>query len=118
MWKTKKDASRHEEAMAMIEKGIYVTPPMQEPLYRKERYLLAGIILGMIGLAFVLVFFMVPPHDREVPLFPGVVALFVGLGIIAFYGVLAKQEKQRRELEGTQNPARIAEAGAHTSNTL
>ena len=101
--KSKRDAQRHEQAMAAIEKGIYGPPPEQKPVYWKERYLLAGIILSGIGLAFLLYFAVFVEVDEA--LIAAFLFLFPGLGIIGFYGFLAKKERREKEenaLEGNQ----------------
>ena len=95
--RSKRNTERHEEAMAMIEKGIYEPPPVQEPVYRKERYLLAGIILSGVGLAFLLYFtFFLRENEAFIAAF---LFLFPGLGLFGFYRVLAKRE----EREGRNN---------------
>lgn len=97
--RSKRDAQRHEEVMAAIEKGIYTPPSVQEPVYRKERYLLAGIILSGLGLAFLLSFFVAHPEARpdEGLKIAAFLFLFPGLGFIGFYGFLAKKEQREKE---------------------
>ena len=93
--KSKRDEQRHQEAMAMIEKGIYEPPPVQEPVYRKERYLLAGIILSGLGLAFLL-YFAVFLEVNEA-LIAAFLFLFPGLGLVGFYRLLEKKEQREEE---------------------
>ena len=99
--RSKRNTEKHERTMAMIEKGIYEPPPVPEPVYRKERYLLTGIILSSIGLAFLVTFtfFAKPEEEFFVVAF---LFLFPGLGIIGFYRFLAKKAQPGRELKASQ----------------
>ncbi len=102
--KSKQDALKHEEAMAMIEKGIYEPLPVQEPVYRKEYYLLAGIVLSMVGLAFLLCFaFLTKPDEGFIV--AALLFLFPGLGIMGFSRSLAKREEREARNNALQeNP--------------
>jgi hypothetical protein len=85
---------RHEEVLAMIDKGIYEPPPQVEPVYRKERYLLRGIILGTVGLGLVVYYVFEPRLDWVAGI--GLPLLLVGAGFILFYRVLAKKEEKEK----------------------
>lgn len=90
--RSKRNTEKHEENMAMIEKGNYAPPPVPKPVYRKEYYLLAGIILSGIGLAFLLSFAFVLREEGMV--IASFLFLFPGLGLLGFYRVLSKKEER------------------------
>ena len=114
--KTRRDTHRHQETMTMIEKGVYQPPPVLEPVSPKERYLLVGIILCALGLAFLVyfVFFLKVP-EAYIAAF---VFLFPGLGLIGYYPFLAKKEQRERELREAQERSLSPEASAQNSNSL
>lgn len=101
--KNKRDTQRHEKTMAMIEKGIYEPLPEPEPAYRTERYLLAGIVLLLIGAVLsgvgvaLLIYFALSFGNHEFFL-AGLVLLFPGLTFIGFYRFLLR--KGQREEKG------------------
>lgn len=105
--RSKRDAQRHEEVMAAIEKGIYTPPSVPEPVYRKERYLLAGIILSALGLAVLIYFaFLLEVNEALILAF---LFLFPGLGLMGFYRFLAKKEQREKEEKALKNhPASLS----------
>lgn len=114
--KTRRDTHRHQETMTMIEKGVYQPPPVLEPVSPKERYLLVGIILSALGLAFLVycIFFLKVPQAY----IAAFVFLFPGLGLIGYYPFLAKKEQRERKLREAQERARFSEMPAQNSNSL
>lgn len=103
-----RSARKHEEAMAMIEKGIY-PPPAGTKAYGKERYLGRGILLAAVGLAFLLSFALVA-RGAEWLAVSGLLFLVPGLGSAVFYAVLAKKDKREPEHEVSKESARSPDA--------
>ena len=103
--RSKRNTEKHEENMAMIEKGIYEPLPEQKAIYRKERYLLAGIVLSMVGLAFLLSFAFALREEGMI--IASFLFLFPGLGLLGFYRSLAKREEREERnnvLSQQKNP--------------
>ncbi len=95
----KQATEKHDEVIAMIEKGIYQPPPQVEPVYRKERYLLRGIVLSAIGLGLAVYYAFEPQQDWIASI--GFPLLLVGAGFILFYRFLAKKEEKENPPSGS-----------------
>ena len=103
----RKARQRHAEAMALIERGQYDPALLAEPerKYRKETFLLVGIIFLAIGIALligVLIFGTMDGASSEDPadfIIGGLICFFTGVGLIVFYAILWRIEKQRLERE-------------------
>ena len=91
---------KHEEAMALIEKGLYDPALLAEPerKYRKETFLLIGIIFLAIGIAIFIGLLIIGQIDG---LIGGLIPCFIGVGLIVFYAILRRIEKQKLEREET-----------------
>jgi len=90
----RKGRQRHEEAMALIEKGLYDPALLAEPekRYRKEMFLLAGIIFLAIGIAISIGLLIIGEIDGIIG---GLIPCFIGVGLIIFYTILWRIEKRR-----------------------
>ena len=108
--KRKRDEQRHEEVMAMVEKGIYEPLPEQESVYRKEGYVLAGtillllgVVLSAAGLALLLYFFALAARSEF--FLAGLLCLFPGLSLMGSYPFLAKKaQREERNNALQENP--------------
>jgi len=91
----RKHTLRHQERMAMIEKGIYDPSKDPELAIRRvergirdpEKFLLAGFILGALGLA-MLIPFVAGRWDIVAASFASFMPLLVAASLIGFYFVL------------------------------
>ncbi len=91
-------SSRHRERMSMIDKGmssddikaLYAREVRRSPLGSLKW----GILLVMAGLAILVGNFL---HDRyfvDEGVIAGMICLFVGIGLVIFYGLAAKKMSQ------------------------
>ena len=106
--RSKRNTERHEEVLAMIEKGIYEPPPVQEPEYWKELYLfgitllVTGIILSATGLAFLL---YTLTFGKSEFFLAGLLCLLTGLSLMGSYRFLAKKAQREESNNALQeNP--------------
>ncbi|MFC1558551.1 DUF6249 domain-containing protein [candidate division KSB1 bacterium] len=84
------------ERMALIEKGVYDFP-MEEVRtgVNLARYLLWGLFLGLLltglGIGFII---LTAAANNPDFIIPGLILLFPGLGMILFYKIVSKREKE------------------------
>ena len=92
----RKARQRHEEAMALIERGQYDPGLLAEPekRFRKETFLLAGIIFLAIGIAVLIGLWVMEQINGIIA---GLIPCFIGVGLLIFYAILGRIEKGRSE---------------------
>jgi len=91
--------TRHKERMSMIEKGVKAgdlaggfpgAPRQRNPL----RALMWGFVFTAIGLAVLVGMTLSEWYHLEEGIYPGLIALFGGIGLIIFYSVARKKLQQ------------------------
>jgi len=96
----------NKERMALIEKGVYDFP-REKAKINLHRYLLWGLILFGFGIALIIGSFI--GGDEEM-IIGGAVFLFPGLGILLFYKIQSKKEKEKKEeISANSEAANISE---------
>ncbi len=83
----------NKERMALIEKGIYDFP-REKARINLHRYLLWGFILFGLGIALLIGSFVI--NDEDI-IIPGLIFSFPGLGMLLFYKIQSKKEKEKEE---------------------
>ena len=92
--------TRHKERMSLIEKGL--RPEEIKAMYERGASrppnpltsLKWGIILLCIGIAIVIGMYLHATYNVEGGIFPGLIALFGGLGLILYYLIANKKLSQ------------------------
>ena len=96
----------NKERMALIEKGVYDFP-REKPRINLHKYLLWGFILIGFGIALIIGSFIESDEDMIIG---GLVFLFPGLGILLFYKIQSKKEKEKKEeISANSEAANISE---------
>lgn len=89
----------NKERMALIEKGVYDFP-RDEFGINLRKYLFWGLVLLALGIGVIIVvpitFILYQTYD-SLYLTGGLVFLFTGLGILLFYIIQSKKEKEKKE---------------------
>jgi hypothetical protein len=91
--------ARHRERMAMIEKGIKADDlrPFLEKSARAGSVLTSlkwGIVLVSVGVAIVLSLWLQEAYGVRGGVYPAMIALFGGAGLVVFYIVARKKAKE------------------------
>lgn len=88
--------TRHKERMSMIERGLQAEEI--KSLYARASMKLSplsalkwGIVFVGIGLAVLLGLYLRQNFEVDEGVYPGLIALFGGLGLIIFYSIAAKK---------------------------
>ena len=88
--------TRHKERMTMIDKGL--TPEDVKALYQRSPFrmnplssLKWGIVFVAVGLAVLVGMWLRNTYFIQDGVFPGLIALFGGLGLIVFYVIAHKK---------------------------
>ncbi len=91
----------HEERMAAIEKGLPIPPPLIEG-FRKPNYVMRGLVLIGLGLAFG----VWTVTDSDFPLGIGAILFFIGLAILIahFLKDCRRKESYPSETEHRSGP--------------
>lgn len=82
----------NKERMALIEKGVYDFP-LEKAGINLHKYLLWGFVLLGFGIAFIIGSFIM---DEDM-IIAGLIFSFPGLGILLFYKIQSKKEKEKEE---------------------
>jgi purine-cytosine permease-like protein len=94
LFASKRNKQRHEEIIALIEKGEY-DPALFEHKwkYREEMFLLSAIILIALGVALLI---GVPIASKKLDgIIAGLIPFFIGWGLLVFYYILGRIEKSK-----------------------
>ena len=91
--------TRHKERMNMIEKGmkaddiksLYVRQALQTNPLASLKW---GIILVCVGVAIILGMWLRNSFLYDEGIFPGLIAMFGGIGLVAFYLIASKKSQQ------------------------
>ncbi|MFH1010577.1 MAG: DUF6249 domain-containing protein [bacterium] len=91
----------HEERMAAIEKGLPVPPPFIEG-FRRPNYVMRGLVLIALGLAFG----VWTLTDPDFPLGIGAILFFIGLAILIAHFLTESRRKESypSEIEHRSGP--------------
>ena len=90
---------RHQENMAMIERGIAVAPKQPEKRRRSTIYMMLGLLCFFIGIAFIAGMLIVHYFYVDQAIIPALMLLGGGLAMMATYGVISKEERERESQE-------------------
>lgn len=93
---SRRNKQKHEELMALIEKGEYNPAWFEDrSKYRKEHILLSSILLIVIGVAIII---GVPMATKKMDgIIAGLIPFFIGLGLFIFYRVVKHAEESKQK---------------------
>ena len=90
----------HEERMAAIEKGLPVPPSFLEGI-RKPNYVMRGLVLVALGLAFGIWTL----SDADFPVGIGAILFFMGLAILLAHSLTERRRKESYPSESERRPS-------------
>jgi hypothetical protein len=89
---------RHQENMAMIERGITIAPKKAEkPKRRSTTYFMFGMLFLFVGIAFTSGLLILKYYDIDEAIIPALMLIGAGLAMMATYGIAHDDEHKRGE---------------------
>jgi hypothetical protein len=94
--------SRHNEHMAMIERGMAVAPRRPEKRAASTRYLTWGLLSLFVSIGFIAGLVLEVNYDVDGAIVPALMIMAGGIALMATYGIVRREEekRERRGLEG------------------
>lgn len=96
----------NRERMALIEKGVYDFPmDAVKKGINLHRYLFWGFTLTGLGVGIIIAGILLSVSEGKIeegPIVSGVIFLFTGLGILLFYKIQSKKEKEKANSQPEQ----------------
>ena len=83
----------------MIERGMAVAPKQPEKRRRSTIYMTLGLLCFFIGIAFIAGMLIVHYFYVDQAIIPALMLLGGGLAMMATYGVVSKEEREREQRE-------------------
>jgi hypothetical protein len=88
---------RHQENMAMIERGMTTAPKKAEKRRRSTTYFMFGMLFLFIGIAFVTGLLIQKYYYIDEAIIPALMLIGAGLAMMATYGIAHEEEYKRGE---------------------
>ena len=89
---------RHQENMAMIERGMAVAPKKAEkPRRRSTTYFMFGMLFLFVGIAFAAGLIIQKYYYIDEAIIPALMLIGAGLAMMATYGIAHDEEHKRGE---------------------
>jgi hypothetical protein len=101
---------RHQENMAMIERGMTTAPKKAEKRRRSTTYFMYGMLFLFVGIAFVSGLLIREYYSIDDAIIPALMLIGAGLAMMATYGIAHDEEHKR----GEHSAAEYAAAKEHT----